>query len=165
VVHTAVSLPGYSRAAFLDGRLGPPAPNQLAWIQQESTFWRRSLWDRCGSCIPLKYGLAADFHLWSMFFEKAPLYGVPAPLGVSRMLVGQRSRQGDGYVREMAAVLEEAKSHAQWKKSPLEQLRILRKVPLLRTHVKRRFGYQGRNLVMRDPELGGRWEVEIGKFG
>jgi Glycosyl transferase family 2 len=50
------------------------------FIQQESTFWRRSLWERAGSRLDLSLRLAGDFELWARFFEHEPLWGVAAPL-------------------------------------------------------------------------------------
>ena len=38
-------------------------------IQQESTFWRRSLWQKTGGYISQDYKLAGDFDLWSRFFK------------------------------------------------------------------------------------------------
>jgi glycosyltransferase involved in cell wall biosynthesis len=38
------------------------------WIQQESVFWRRSLWDKAGSFINRKMELMVDGELWTRFF-------------------------------------------------------------------------------------------------
>ncbi len=57
---------GYSREAFFDGYYGgggslsPPGI-----IQQESTFWRRSLWDAAGGRLRTEVSHAADFDLWA----------------------------------------------------------------------------------------------------
>jgi len=53
-------------------------------IQQESTFWRRSLWERAGGYINKSSKLMPDFELWSRFWNKAELYSVDTPLGVFR---------------------------------------------------------------------------------
>src|SRR5688572_1835387 len=37
-------------------------------IQQESTFWRRSLWDRAGGAINEDYRFMVDGELWTRFF-------------------------------------------------------------------------------------------------
>src|SRR4030095_1996873 len=67
-------IPGYSREAFLDGPYLPggaltsvPVFGSTNSIQQESTFWRRSLWEKVGGRICTEYQLAADFDLWSRF--------------------------------------------------------------------------------------------------
>lgn len=53
-------------------------------IQQESTFWRRSLWERAGSRIPDEQKWAFDTGLWTKFFQKAEHYHVATPLGAFR---------------------------------------------------------------------------------
>lgn len=54
---------------------------ELAWIQQESTFWRRKLWNKIDAEFPFSLKLAGDFALWMLFFRHAKLYSVEAPLG------------------------------------------------------------------------------------
>ena len=51
------------------------------WIQQESVFWRRSLWDRAGGCINEDYKLMVDGELWCRFFRTDRLYTVDSILG------------------------------------------------------------------------------------
>ena len=51
------------------------------YIQQESTFWRRSLWDRAGSRVDDSRRNASDFELWVRFFRYAKLYSVDALIG------------------------------------------------------------------------------------
>lgn len=51
------------------------------FIQQESTFWRRSLWDKAGAYINTTYQLAGDFELWARFFRHAPLFSTNMLLG------------------------------------------------------------------------------------
>jgi glycosyltransferase involved in cell wall biosynthesis len=46
------------------------------WIQQESVFWKRSLWERSGGHIDTNLKYAGDFELWGRFFDKAELYSV-----------------------------------------------------------------------------------------
>jgi len=48
------------------------------YIQQESTFWRRSLWDRAGGRVDDSRRSASDFELWVRFFRYAQLYSVDA---------------------------------------------------------------------------------------
>ena len=47
--------------------------HQGGWLQQESTFWTRSLWKKAGGYISLQYKYAGDFELWSRFFDHAEL--------------------------------------------------------------------------------------------
>jgi glycosyltransferase involved in cell wall biosynthesis len=99
---------GYSRGGFMHGENLPggdwPARD---WIQQESTFWRRSLWDRAGGRLDTNFPLAADFELWARFFASdAELGGVPLPLGGFRSHGNQRSVQAaKQYFEEAKAAL------------------------------------------------------------
>ena len=54
-------------------------------IQQESTFWKRSLWVRSGSSMNLDYKLAGDFELWMRFFESSELISIRTILGGFRI--------------------------------------------------------------------------------
>lgn len=51
------------------------------WVQQESVFWRRRLWDRAGGALNESLIGAADFDLWLRFFRLARLYHVATLLG------------------------------------------------------------------------------------
>jgi glycosyltransferase involved in cell wall biosynthesis len=50
-------------------------------IQQESTFWRRSLWERAGSHMDASRRNCNDFELWVRFFRYAKIYSVDALIG------------------------------------------------------------------------------------
>ena len=63
----------WSRMRFLAGA--------NRYIQQESTFWRRSLWERTGSRVDDSRRSASDFELWVRFFRQARLYTVDALIG------------------------------------------------------------------------------------
>lgn len=69
-------------------------------IQQESTFWRRSLWTKAGSCINEKYKLAGDFELWIRFFRHARLYNIKDYLGTFRINPNQLSSDINHYLSE-----------------------------------------------------------------
>lgn len=68
-----LDIPHWSRLRFLAGA--------NRYIQQESTFWRRSLWQRAGSRVDSSRRYAADFELWLRFFRHAQLYPVDALIG------------------------------------------------------------------------------------
>lgn len=63
----------WSRARFLAGA--------NRYIQQESTFWRRSLWERAGAHVDASRRNGNDFELWVRFFRYARLYSVDALIG------------------------------------------------------------------------------------
>jgi glycosyltransferase involved in cell wall biosynthesis len=62
------------------------------WIQQESVFWRRSLWERAGASLNESYGLMVDGELWTRFFPLAELWHVHALLSGYREHGGNRAR-------------------------------------------------------------------------
>jgi glycosyltransferase involved in cell wall biosynthesis len=53
-------------------------------IQQESVFWRRSLWERAGGQLDDALRLACDYGLWLRFSRHAPLYHVGTILAAFR---------------------------------------------------------------------------------
>jgi glycosyltransferase involved in cell wall biosynthesis len=53
-------------------------------IQQESVFWRRSLWEKAGGKLGDSLRLACDYELWLRFSRHAPLYHVSTVLGAFR---------------------------------------------------------------------------------
>lgn len=93
---------GFSANAFVQGMHG--SSHSTNFIQQETCFWRRSLWEKIGSCIKPDYAYAGDFHLWSEFFQHAPLTGVAVPLAAFRFHGVQKSRE-ERYMQEVDAVL------------------------------------------------------------
>lgn len=81
------------------------------YIQQESTFWRRSLWDRAGGWLDTKWQLAADFELWCRFFHQAQLVGVDALFGGFRYHGGQKtSMMMEEYEREVLQIIDRESS-------------------------------------------------------
>ncbi len=86
-------LPGFSRDAFWFGEYGVGV-FRSPWIQQESTFWRRSLWRRAGKRVDDELQMAGDFDLWTRFYRHADLYGIEARLGGFRIHPGQKTERG-----------------------------------------------------------------------
>ncbi len=103
------NIPGFSREAFFDGCYTQATGRFLSYIQQESTFWRRRLWERAGSSVRPHFSLAADFDLWGRFYAHANLYGVCSPLAGFRLSAAQRSTQTAEYQREAFASLMECR--------------------------------------------------------
>ena len=98
---------GYTKDGFFRGHhLQRPGEWDKAFIQQESTFWRRSLWEKAGAKIDASLQLAGDFELWAKFYQHADLYGIPLPLGGFRMHGDQKtSHRMEAYLKEAEAVL------------------------------------------------------------
>ncbi len=88
--------------------------HQGGWLQQESTFWRRTLWEKAGSHVSQHYKYAGDFELWSRFFDHAQL------CITDTLLAGFRFRSKnqltlehfDDYVQEVNAIIGSRKAVA-----------------------------------------------------
>jgi len=65
---------------------------EYRWIQQESVFWRRELWEKAGGEINQNYKFMVDGELWSRFFLHDPLYSVDSILGGYRIHSSNRAR-------------------------------------------------------------------------
>lgn len=78
------------------------------WIQQESTFWKRELWDKGGRYISNNLKLAGDLELWNRFFKYEKLYTPNCLIGGFRI----RSRDQlslnfiDKYLQEAEEILK-----------------------------------------------------------
>ncbi len=98
---------GWARGGFLAGdNLAAGGRHVPRWIQQESTFWRRSLWERAGGGLDESLQVACDFELWCRFSKLAEHYGVETPLGGFRAHGDQASeRRSAEYVAEARAAL------------------------------------------------------------
>jgi glycosyltransferase involved in cell wall biosynthesis len=73
------------------------------WIQQESVFWRRQLWDRAGGHLDESLNYSADFDLWLRFLRSARLHHVDTVLGGFRVH-GNRLGAPESYRREAESV-------------------------------------------------------------
>lgn len=83
------------------------------FIQQESVFWRRTLWDQAGGFIDQNLALAADFELWLRFFKYERLYSTSFMLGGFRFRTeNQKSyNQRDQYLGEVKQLLAKENSN------------------------------------------------------
>ncbi|WP_104734333.1 glycosyltransferase family 2 protein [Hanstruepera ponticola] len=92
-LNTVIDLKGYIISTQFPKRFSliTVLNGDYRWIQQESTFWRRSLWETSGAKINTNLKLAGDFELWFRFFQHARLYYVAIPLGAFRKRPGQLS--------------------------------------------------------------------------
>jgi glycosyltransferase involved in cell wall biosynthesis len=95
----------FDRRAFLRGYNLPRAGAYARYfIPQESTFWRRSLWERAGG-LDAALRLAGDFDLWARFYAHAELWCVRALIGVFRMHPAQKTHAYEDYVAEAEPLL------------------------------------------------------------
>lgn len=103
------------------------------FIQQESTFWRRELWNHSGAYITIKYKYAGDFELWIRFFEHAKLYNTRTFLGSFRIRNGnQLSRDNyKKYITECdEIILEGSISLSKKDKKIIFLVQIIRKIKI-----------------------------------
>ena len=64
------------------------------YIHRDTTFWRRSLWERAGGSLATEYGSAGEFELFVRFFRHAKLYSVDALIGGYRTHPGNHDVNG-----------------------------------------------------------------------
>lgn len=100
---------GFNKSAFMKG-LNLPLPGRYCpyVIQQESTFWKKSLWERSGSHLDDSYNYAGDFELWARFYQYSDLYAVQALIGGFRRHGNQKTGENmDIYLQEGMSCLSE----------------------------------------------------------
>ncbi len=166
IAHTK-HLAGFSKEAFLDGCYLPKWSKRIGWIQQESTFWRRELWEEAGG-LREEIKLAADFDLWARFYNLSELHGIKTPLGGFRWHSDQRSLDISGYFEEAEASLLELREtcgYIEKRQPPLR--RFFSKIPKMQRisnhYYRSKYEkYSGTQLVHAGREYPGRWK-EINK--
>jgi glycosyltransferase involved in cell wall biosynthesis len=100
---------GFAREPFRLGMNRIRSWSRFSFIQQESTFWRRELWESAGGQLNPGYRLAIDFELWTRFFDRAELWTVDTALGAFRLHPDQQTAtQLDRYRQEALAILDPA---------------------------------------------------------
>jgi len=79
------------------------------FIQQESTYWTRALWEKAGSYVSTNYKYAGDFELWMRFFTIEKLYTTPAMIGAFRYRGEEQlsNRYFSEYMKECDLIIDE----------------------------------------------------------
>jgi glycosyltransferase involved in cell wall biosynthesis len=165
---------GYSLEAYLDGRYLETRHPGFGFLQQESMFWRRSLYEKVDGGIKSRVQLAGDFDLWGQFFRHAKLYATDSILGGFRLRAGQRSgntkdlTQRDRYVLDAHKALDQLRKELDWKPNNLRNLAFssrLREIPKLRVLIRDAVGYQGHRVYKEDlTEVHSKWVASQYKF-
>lgn len=102
----ATQVSAYSRDRALHPDASRFSGSLHSALQQESTFWRRSLWDAAGGRLDTRYHYAADFELWLRFWQHSEIHALSAPLGCFRWRGNQRSLEhADAYAKEVDDIL------------------------------------------------------------
>ena len=163
-----ISISGYSKDAFLDGCYLPSRSNAIGWIQQESTFWRRSLWQKVDSQLRTIFKLAGDFDLWSRFCIHADIHSVDSPLGGFRFQENQKSRQREQYLIEAENSLSNTTKLLSWQPRFWKKListSKVTKIPILKKQIALRCGYSGKKITRKNfRQLSSNWQTEEYKF-
>jgi GT2 family glycosyltransferase len=100
-IHRVMRFTPYPRLMVRSG-LFHGGPGGLGWIQQQSMFWRRGLWEKAGE-LKLEFGLAADYELNIRFADHAELYATTSVLAGYHHQ-GERGRSVAGRERYIAEV-------------------------------------------------------------
>lgn len=159
-------LSGFSRETFLAGFNLPGERHFAHFIQQESTFFRRSLWEAIETPFS-NFKLAGDFALWCHFYERSELVGISYPLAGFRSIEGQRSDNIDEYLAEAKIALDDLRRHVGHTGRGLlvDQLSLLARMPRLGSKVTERLGFRGKKIVRerhRSADAG--WAIKDYKF-
>lgn len=158
--------PGFSKQAFLDGLFLPGTQKIGYWIQQESTFFRKSLWEKCSAGFT-DCSLAGDFSLWCNFYKHTDLVGVEYPLAGFRHISGQRSEAMNSYLSEARVVLEALRQRENWESGISAALNYsrFRRLPKIGGLLNKSFGYQGRKIHNNNLKSSpAEWEIVDYKF-
>jgi glycosyltransferase involved in cell wall biosynthesis len=172
-IHNVRRVAVFDRRAFYRGfnlpRIGEHASN---FIPQESTFWRRSLWDRVGGSLDASLEFAGDFDLWARFYDEAELWGVRAFVGILRSQPLQKSRVGyEPYMTEAEQVLAERgggrysrqeRTARRLLARRMTSMRVWRLPTVVRRPLERRVLHTMRELVWQSYEE--RWTTNIEYF-
>jgi glycosyltransferase involved in cell wall biosynthesis len=87
------------------------------WVQQESTFWRRTLWEKAGGKVNCQYKYAADFFLWQEFAKHTDLVKIHSFLGGYRFHGLQATASPEAYRKELPGI-----------NPPPKGIKVLRKI-------------------------------------
>ena len=106
--------------------------NDGIFIQQESTYWRRSLWVKAGEAVSCDYRYAGDFELWMRFYNYAIQYTTSALIGAFRRRKDQiSSKYYNTYLEECDMIIENC-----IKNLPPDEIAILEKLEKLKSRSK-----------------------------
>lgn len=97
-----LSPPSWSQEYFLEMN-----PRLDSYMQQESTFFTRKLWENIGGLQCDKYPYAADFDLWLRMCLHSPVIRLPYLIGGFRIHAQQRSHQIERYCFEVESSRDE----------------------------------------------------------
>ncbi|MCG6872046.1 MAG: glycosyltransferase [Gammaproteobacteria bacterium] len=130
-------------------RAGLCDQRHLPMVQQESTFWRRGLWETAGG-LDTRIDFAGDYELWTRFAREAELVTVQAILGgfsfygTNRSIVGRET-----YQQEMRRVQSAMDADDQRLRRRMDQLHWLGRLVDRKARLPRLFGVDLSGPVLR----------------
>ena len=83
----------FIRKGYMDGRVA-------TFLEQESMFWSKNLWDTAGHVL-VQYKTAGDYHLWKEFAKYEALYTLDSVISGFRIHAGQKSGDRNKYYAEV----------------------------------------------------------------
>lgn len=84
------------------------------FVQQESSFWRKRLYD-CAGGLNSHFQLAGDWDLWRRFAQYAPLWHIHRQIGSFWLRPQQKSSSIEDYRHEMDLIVPYAARHSSFK--------------------------------------------------
>lgn len=164
-IDTITSLPGLAREAFAHNRYLPAAEpfSAFGFIQQESTFWRRSLWERAGGFVSTRHGLAGDYELWHRFYQHGHCVGLASPLALNRVHHSQQSAAIDRYNADASPLIQPIPRLQRARLALMRRLRRhgIAQLPAVQQQLAPRLGYSGQRIVLDAPQgPESRWHLE-----
>ena len=153
---------GFNSRSFFHGEYLPGSgPYTRYYIQQESTFWRRTLWEKAGGRVNSDMKLAGDFDLWARFFSHSELTGVETPLAGFRLRPGQiTDTLYDEYVKEALSVFDKygIRPHSNFNAWILNT--VFKKIPKTLKRILRKSGLIARYASVYNMGRGEGWQVK-----
>lgn len=108
--------------------------HDFKWIQQESVFWRRKLWNKVDSHINVNFKYAGDFDLWLRFFSNERLFLTHALIGGFRVRNSNQLSLDhmEEYLEEVHLSVSNIKLNEDERKILINYKRLLKTIPLLK---------------------------------
>jgi len=156
--------PPFSRRGFFNGdNLPGMGWHAAGWIQQEATFWRRSLWERAGGRLDASLKLAGDFDLWARFFCHAELFAVQVPMAAFRRHPRQRTALMDTeYKSEALDALHRHGGRSPSRTAAAARLALRRLLPNRLMPLASRLGVLAPGKICTYEPVSGKWRIDHG---
>lgn len=155
-INSLTTLPGMARDAFIENRYLPAADpfRSFGFIQQESSFWRRSLWERSGGYLSTLHGLAGDYELWRRFYNHGQCVGLTIPLALNRVHSAQQSADIDRYNSHAMPLIHNVTLRQKIRLSISNRIRkhSLDRFLCMHKWLLPHLAYRGRRIVLESPQ-------------